>query len=357
MQSLPVGARLPSERKLAEQYGCNFLTVRRALKSLVDEGIVVRRAGSGTFLARHVSTNPGRSVERLGVLVWRAERAYSPRALQVLAHEAELGGVSLLAAGVTNLAKEGAEQAVRLAGEGCGAIILPWFPHDRVDEVRAFVRACPVPVSLPSPVPGLEHNSFEPLERFSRDIIEMVERLCGYFHALGLRRIALLGPDRPGDVVLNRIVGAYVCHTSRLNLPNFCGLVGPGEDAMERLARRWAELRGDLAVISYDDEHALRFMAAMGGVGLKAPEDFRIVGRDDTEAGPCGDPALSTVSKGFAHAGHWLVRNAIALAGGGRDQATASPTPRLFVRGSCGGAGRIDERLRQRLPGIDIVEE
>ena len=43
--------------------------------------------------------------------------------------------------------------------------------------------------------------------------------------------------------------------------------------------------RGDLAVISYDDEHALRFITAMHKIGLSAPEDFQIIGHNNDEAG------------------------------------------------------------------------
>jgi len=40
---------------------------------------------------------------------------------------------------------------------------------------------------------------------------------------------------------------------------------------MDQLAQRWKTFRGDLAIISYDDEHALRFMTAMHKIGLSAP--------------------------------------------------------------------------------------
>lgn len=47
-----VGDRLDSERDMASQYGINRLTVRRALKSLEEEGYLVARRGSGTFVAK-----------------------------------------------------------------------------------------------------------------------------------------------------------------------------------------------------------------------------------------------------------------------------------------------------------------
>jgi GntR family transcriptional regulator len=49
---LPGGA-LPSEAKLAAHYAAAIGTLRKAIDELVTEGIVVRRQGSGTFVASH----------------------------------------------------------------------------------------------------------------------------------------------------------------------------------------------------------------------------------------------------------------------------------------------------------------
>jgi DNA-binding FadR family transcriptional regulator len=44
------GQRLPPERELAERFGMARNTVRRALKSLEDGGLLVREVGRGTFV-------------------------------------------------------------------------------------------------------------------------------------------------------------------------------------------------------------------------------------------------------------------------------------------------------------------
>jgi DNA-binding LacI/PurR family transcriptional regulator/DNA-binding transcriptional regulator YhcF (GntR family) len=44
-------ARLPSENQLAEEYGINVGTVRKALNNLINENIIYRRHGQGTFVA------------------------------------------------------------------------------------------------------------------------------------------------------------------------------------------------------------------------------------------------------------------------------------------------------------------
>ena len=48
---------LPPERDLAEEFGVSRITVRKAIDGLVTEGLLVRRQGSGTFVAARVEKN------------------------------------------------------------------------------------------------------------------------------------------------------------------------------------------------------------------------------------------------------------------------------------------------------------
>ncbi|MDR1567141.1 MAG: GntR family transcriptional regulator [Streptococcaceae bacterium] len=47
-----IGERLPSERALALRFNVSRMTLRQAVLTLVEEGIVERRIGAGTFIAR-----------------------------------------------------------------------------------------------------------------------------------------------------------------------------------------------------------------------------------------------------------------------------------------------------------------
>lgn len=47
------GDRVPSENQLAEQFAVSRMTARRALTELVDEGILMRSQGLGTFVSDH----------------------------------------------------------------------------------------------------------------------------------------------------------------------------------------------------------------------------------------------------------------------------------------------------------------
>ena len=46
-----IGDRLPSERDLAERFEVSRMTLRQAITLLVEEGILERRVGSGTYIA------------------------------------------------------------------------------------------------------------------------------------------------------------------------------------------------------------------------------------------------------------------------------------------------------------------
>ncbi|MEX2783869.1 GntR family transcriptional regulator [Streptococcus sp. H49] len=48
-----IGERLPSERDLADHFQVSRMTLRQAITLLVDEGLLERRVGSGTYIASH----------------------------------------------------------------------------------------------------------------------------------------------------------------------------------------------------------------------------------------------------------------------------------------------------------------
>lgn len=54
MSDLPAGGKLPSERYLAQHLGVARMTLRRAMEMLIFQGLLERRAGSGTFVTKQL---------------------------------------------------------------------------------------------------------------------------------------------------------------------------------------------------------------------------------------------------------------------------------------------------------------
>jgi DNA-binding GntR family transcriptional regulator len=50
--TFPAGYRLPSETEIAQQYGVARMTARKALATLIADGLLVVIRGRGTYVAR-----------------------------------------------------------------------------------------------------------------------------------------------------------------------------------------------------------------------------------------------------------------------------------------------------------------
>jgi multiple sugar transport system substrate-binding protein len=59
----PPGSRLPTEHELCERLGVSRTPISRALSELADEGVVLRKRRSGTFVNPHWGPRPGTSGE------------------------------------------------------------------------------------------------------------------------------------------------------------------------------------------------------------------------------------------------------------------------------------------------------
>ncbi|KQL52598.1 GntR family transcriptional regulator [Heyndrickxia shackletonii] len=57
-----VGDAIPSERILSEQFEVSRMTIRQAVQGLVDEGVLTRKRGSGTFVSNEKVEQPLRGV-------------------------------------------------------------------------------------------------------------------------------------------------------------------------------------------------------------------------------------------------------------------------------------------------------
>ncbi|MEG1570529.1 MAG: GntR family transcriptional regulator, partial [Clostridia bacterium] len=72
----PAGGRIPSEQLLCQTYGVSRVTVRKAMLDLVQEGLLVRRQGKGTFVAsERIQRNLSQITSFSGACIERGHRA------------------------------------------------------------------------------------------------------------------------------------------------------------------------------------------------------------------------------------------------------------------------------------------
>lgn len=354
------GEYLPSERELAVRFSTSRVTVRQALEMLERDGWIVRRPNSRPQISSmlrpipaprsHSEGNP-----HLGLLVNQASDSY---ALMTVRHILQVAGerqVRLSIENVCDYTLDSLAKAERLQRQGCSALIIPWVPRLSYGAIAEFLQRSPLPCSVPISLAGLEQFGLnhQPIEREGTTI--MVQDACRYYSAMGQKRIALLGPDSPGGEIMNRHLMAYVRYVCEHQLPTICAFPGPLAKDMDCVAENWRSYAGDLAVICYDDDHAMRFLSAMHKYSLGAPRDFSIIGCNNTPQCISADPPLTSFCMDYELLAAKLLDLALSLGTGKEAQKWPLELPLLVVRESCGGKIKLGERLSTTLQTIESV--
>lgn len=81
--ALKPGEMIPSENTLCELYKMSRSSVRKALAALVDEGLIVKQAGKGNFVAPNLAHSPQVQTLKVGVYVPALELAKILKALDI----------------------------------------------------------------------------------------------------------------------------------------------------------------------------------------------------------------------------------------------------------------------------------
>jgi DNA-binding LacI/PurR family transcriptional regulator len=354
---LQPGDRLPSERELSKVFGLNHLTVRKGLAALVNERIIERRVGAGTFLRsvpqldggiKENITSKDSTQTYIGLLAMPKAGSFVNELMGYLHQEAEKRNLELMIRTIGDLEPKTGHVIQQMADQGCFAILLPWL-SDQVlwRNLSKLIYESPVPIILSSPIPGLECYSYESPNAFGRGDYLAIKMACQYFLGLGYGRIAFFGPDQLYTDTLNRRVLAYTQFVSRQGLDAYVGLATSDAADVDRIVKNWSKHVGDLAVICYDDDFAIRLMSSLHKSGLQIPQDVGVLGFNNIPLSNSVDPPLSTIQFDYKYVACGLLDHAIAMAQGQTAQTVHEAREFLVVRESCGGSIRAGEKLSE----------
>jgi DNA-binding LacI/PurR family transcriptional regulator len=354
IDQLEPGNKIPSERDLAKQYECNFLTVRKALSLLVNEGRIEKRTGAGTFV---IDPNDAiASQDHVGVLLHTQSDPYALRITGSITNTATAKQITLHTQMIQDYGPDAMAAIESLVEANCCAAIIPWFPWEQNHQMLDLVRSSPIPICLPAIFPGFEDQCFVRAGIFGLSATCYTEISGKYFQRLGYSQIAFIGPLSPDNDILHRKIIGYTNFIAMSELDNHCHLVARDTQAMDRIAARLMVHKGNLAVISYDDQHAIRFLTAMHKQGLAAPRDFAILGYNNTDAAEHCDPPLSCLYGDYVHPGMCMVNTAIGLAQGKVVQCTESRPLFFKLRESCSGKLRLGDKLPDLLEELGLQD-
>lgn len=166
------GARLPTERALAEEFAVSRRALRRALEVLEAEGVVWRRQGSGTFAGRPPESGPRLDVVVAGtdpLEVMEARLRLEPQLAQLAAMRAAVADVRAMYDIVGRIAEsrdaDGRElwdgalhrKIAESAGNGLLLALFDMMNHARQDPTWRAVRQQARTVARSRPVTRDQH--------------------------------------------------------------------------------------------------------------------------------------------------------------------------------------------------------
>ena len=306
------GQQLPSEPLLAHEYGVAYMTIRRVITTLVEQGLLYRVRGRGTYVAEPPSVD---RLPSLGLLLLRNWHSIDPFYFPPLV------------SGFVECAQEMGYQ-VHLADRS-----EPLLELLRFNELHVQAVACVM----------LEHDDLKDAD----DLLDRGVMVVAINNYGGLRRVTSVSP--------NNRKGCYDATKMMLDLGHrdFVFLAGPrlNLDASERRKGYEAAIReagsavkssvivetgfmedagyaqakelvkrGTLptAVMAVSDLPAIGMMKGLQEAGVSIPDDVSIFGFGDFRLSAYMNPALTTVKMALDQIGRRSAEALIAQYRGGR---------------------------------------
>ena len=289
------GDMLPSERALCVQHNVSSITVRRALRDLVEAGLIYRENGVGTFVAqptrhysvalifcgfsdegwRHESHMFGALIGSVGQAIWEHGATLSV---------SNVASPEILIDAIRRIAENNSFDGLLIRAD----VDLP-------AQVAQQLASLGVPYVL------IKKRAIDfPVNTVWMDNREHARIATEHLLTLGHRRVALISGAPESRATQDRILGYHDAHAER-GIPIDPSLIFVGETEFAD-AGYWGTLsllerspRPSGLVIAVD-QFAPSVYAAIRERALGIPEDVALVGFAESGRGPTYHPPLTTLA-------------------------------------------------------------
>lgn len=291
--------KLPSEKEFVTQFGASRPTIGRALAELESEGLIERRAGSGTY----VKNQNHRDGHVFGLLIPELglTEIFEPICQGI--SRARLGGHHGLLWGPLLAPESPKEVQARqlcdyyLERGVSGIFFAPLELSDRKDDVNLQIVQALDQAHIP--VVLLDRDICEYPNRSKYDLVGIDNRRAGFViteHLLhcGCQRIVFFSRPYSAPTVNQRILG----YRDAMRAYNNAGAEQPvahGDPTNVTEVRAMIAGRRPDAIVCANDYTAARLMTTLSTIGVHVPSDVRIAGMDDIKYASLLQSPLTTI--------------------------------------------------------------
>lgn len=355
--TLRAGSRLPTELDLAEQFGVSRGTVRQAMQTLVNEGLVERIQGSGTFVLPAAATfvpdraGPGPG-KRIGILLSYAVSELDLSMLAGAEATAKARGYQVSFA----YTEESAEMQTRdidwLRSDSVLGLIIYPLSDITYDESIWRLKAQGFPfVLIDRYFPDLDtdyvaSDNVGAGYRATQHLIILGHKRISFAHGFVGNLLTTSVRDRfEGYRKALREYGLVFDESLVFPFPNW-----PKDEPNNPCDEFLARSDGPTAILTSTDGVAIELIHSAHRIGRRVPEDLAIIGVDNLSSSSAIHPPLTTVAQPARQIGVSAANLLINRIEGqaGPPQHVELPTS-LIVRRSCGARLHV-QKSTQRTP-------
>jgi DNA-binding LacI/PurR family transcriptional regulator len=338
-KQLKAGDQLGSHAELASTYKVSLITVKKALATLINEGIVFSRVGKGTYVARPTAETEERGQQTIGLVLRDIRSPFFSRIMHSVEDAAYELGYHVLLSNSSGKAEKEEAQIARFRKFGVNGMIIASMSHrySATPTVRKLLHEG-FPFVMVSyiadediPFVGSDHElgGYMATEYLAKQGYQKIGYINGEEGNLvgDLRR---KGYERALRARHRRVDKRLVYH---LRMRGEWHDYESGYEIGKRF--RKMEVKPD-AFFVYNDLSALGFMDAILAQGLKIPDDVAVVGFDDIERGEYASVPLTTVRQPTALIGKEAMSLLVRFMEGKLIAPRKVIKPELVLRESCG---------------------
>lgn len=305
--ALKAGDRLPSEAELGKIFDASRITVAKAVLDLQRLGLVSRRPGAGTHV---LDTHHGKGrtygllIPELGLTEIFEPICHGMMRSRFAQPDALLWGNA--STSVRESAKEAEQMAQSfIAQKVAGIFFAPLELAGEKDAANRRIARMLERAQIPTVLLDRCYLPFP--ERSAHDLVGVDNRRAGYMataHLLGLgaQRVVFLGAAHVANTVDARIGGFHEA-LRRFHVPPTQDPVWRGDAEDEAFVRQMLDAMRPEGIVCGNDLTAARLMQTLMGLGVRIPEEVRIVGVDDVKYASLLPVPLTTVHQDCAGIG------------------------------------------------------
>lgn len=327
--------QIPGQRVLADEFGVNFLTIRKAVSTLAREGLLDKQTGRGTFITRLKRARTNNLAAILGGLNY-GFGGHHTKLIEGIQGEASKFKHDVIFRphlGDPQLERQAIEDLI--TRQKCDGMLV-WPTRNETSQAVEVLRKNNIPFVIVMRVDA----------RYRKDVSYVVDddREGGHLAAthlleLGHRQIGFVGKSAKSEGADSfeeeRWLGFVKAH-EEAKLPagpriQADWLSRPDDKAAPLTKSFLRKISGLTGLVCVNDRVALHLLSLSKSGGLAAPDGLSIVGYDDIDAAELFN--LTTVHQPLAEIGAEAVRLLLdEIEGRRRGPAQRMLAPRLVVR-------------------------